>query len=111
MLQLLDLNKHKIAGLTEYKDLCIESVLKTGDKTLSFLYCKNSKHYFDIVEEAYIRTKEAEFVIKEKNIQNDYTTFICKLNVEELEGHTFDRFESKEQTITDALNLAIVNTS
>ena len=111
MLQLLDLNKNKIAGLTEYKDLCIESVLKTGDKTLSFLYCKNSKHYFDIVEEAYIRTKEAEFVIKEKNIQNDYTTFICKLNVEELEGKIFDRFESKEQTITDALNLAIVNTS
>ncbi|XZM62594.1 phage tail spike protein [Clostridium perfringens] len=110
MLQLLDLNKNKIAGLTEYKDLCIESVLKTGDKTLSFLYCKNSKHYFDIVEEAYIRTKENEFVVKEKNVQKDYTTFICKLNVEELEGHTFDRFESKEQTITDALNLAIVNT-
>ena len=110
MLQLLDLNKNKIAGLTEYKDLCIESVLKTGDKTLSFLYCKNSKHYFDIVEEAYIRTKENEFVVKEKNVQKDYTTFICKLNVEELEGHIFDRFESKEQTITDALNLAIVNT-
>ncbi|WP_024615848.1 phage tail protein, partial [Clostridium sp. Ade.TY] len=110
MLQLFDKNKNKIAGLIEYKDLCIESVLENGDKTLSFLYSKNSKYYFDIEEEGYIRNKQNEFVIKEKDIQDNYTTFICKLNIEELEGKTFDRYESIEQTITAALNLAIVGT-
>lgn len=110
MLQLFDKNKNKIFGLIEYKDLCIESVLEDGDKTLSFLYSKNSKYYFDIEEEGYIRTKQDEFVIKEKDIQDNYTTFICKLNIEELEGKTFDRYESIEQTITVALNLAIVGT-
>lgn len=110
MLKLYDKNKNKIAGLIKYKDLCIESLLENGDKTLTFLYSKNSKYYFYIEEEGYIRTKNDEFVIKEKDIQDNYTTFICKLNVEELEGKTFDRYESIEKTITTALNLAIVGT-
>ena len=110
MLQLLDLNKNKIAGLIEYKDLSIESVLDTGDKTLTFTYSKFSKFYEDIKEEAYIRTKTDEFVIKAKEVQDDGSTFTCTLNVEDLEGHIIDRFESKEQTIKSALNLALVNT-
>ncbi|MGG7077604.1 phage tail protein [Clostridium sardiniense] len=110
MLQLLSLNKTKIAGLIEYKDLCIESVLETGNKTLSFLYPKNAKNYYSIVEECYIKTKTNEFIIKESSPQGNYTSFVCELNLEELEGKPFDRYESVEQTITAALNLAIVGT-
>ncbi|MDU1018276.1 MAG: phage tail spike protein, partial [Clostridium perfringens] len=110
MLQLHDKNKRKIAGLINYENLCIESVLSTGYKTLSFSYPKNSKHYDEIIEEGFIRTKENEFVIKSRDICGDYTKFECILNLDELEGNIFDRFESVEQTITAALNLAIVGT-
>ena len=110
MLQLYNKNKNKIAGLIEYKDLSIESILNTGDKTLTFTYHKAAKFYEDIEEEAYIQTKTDEFVIKAKEVQDDETTFTCTLNVEDLEGHIIDRFESKEQTIESALNLALVNT-
>lgn len=110
LLQLYDKNKNKKAGLTEYKDLCIESVLTTGDKKLSFSYSKEAKYYDEIVEEGYIRTKKDEFVIKARDVGVDYTRFDCVLNLETLEANIFDRFESVEQTITNALNLAIVGT-
>ncbi|MDU5660528.1 MAG: phage tail spike protein, partial [Clostridium perfringens] len=110
MLQLHDKNKRKIAGLVNYENLCIESVLSTGYKTLSFSYPKSSKYYEEIVEEGYVRTKKDEFVIKSRDICEDYTKFECILNLDDLEGIIFDRFESVEQTITASLNLAIVGT-
>lgn len=110
LLQLYDKNKKKKAGLTEYKDLCIESLLTTGDKKLSFSYSKEAKYYDEIVEEGYIRTKKDEFVIKARDVGVDYTRFDCVLNLETLEANIFDRFESVEQTITASLNLAIVGT-
>ncbi|MGN0027502.1 MAG: hypothetical protein ACI33I_10975, partial [Clostridium sp.] len=65
MLQLYNANKEKLEGLIKYKDLKIESTLSTGDKLLSFYYPK--KYSNNIIEEGYIRTKEAEFVIKQIN--------------------------------------------
>ncbi|WP_415296343.1 phage tail spike protein [Clostridium perfringens] len=110
LLQLFDKEKRKIAGLVNYRDLCIESILTTGDKKLSFSYPKESKYYEEIVEEGYIRTKKDEFVIKARDVGIDYTRFECVLNLETLEANIFDRFESVEQTITASLNLAIVGT-
>ncbi|MGG5463480.1 phage tail spike protein [Clostridium sp. B9] len=103
-------NKELIALLQNVKDLNIESVLESGDKTLSFSYSKKDKFYDYIIEENYIETKEDQFVIKAKDTSGDYTAFTCVLNLEELEGKTIDRFESVEQTVTSALNLAIVGT-
>ncbi|MDK0718771.1 phage tail spike protein [Clostridium perfringens] len=110
MLKLKDKNKNLVAGLINYKDLCIESILATGDKKLSFSLHKEDKFYNLIEEECYIETKEAEFVIKARDVGVDYTRFDCVLNLEELEANIFDRFESVEQTITASLNLAIVGT-
>ncbi|MBI6033968.1 phage tail protein, partial [Clostridium perfringens] len=110
MLKLKDKNKKLVAGLINYKDLCIESTLSTGDKKLSFSLHKEDKFYNLIEEECYIETKEAEFVIKARDVGVDYTRFDCVLNLEELEANIFDRFESVEQTITNAINLAIVGT-
>lgn len=110
MLKLKDKNKKLVAGLINYKDLCIESILATGDKKLSFSLHKEDKFYNLIEEECYIETKEAEFVIKARDVGIDYTRFDCVLNLEELEANIFDRFESVEQTITASLNLAIVGT-
>ncbi|MFR3072134.1 MAG: phage tail spike protein, partial [Paeniclostridium sp.] len=110
MIHLHDKNKKKIAGLVDYKDLYIEKILESGDQLLSFLYLKKSKYYFDIVEEGYITTKENEYVIKEKNVGNDYTEFKCVLNLEDLEGKPFERYESVEQPIDKALALALAGT-
>ncbi|MGU9408830.1 phage tail spike protein [Clostridium perfringens] len=112
LLQLYDKNKKKIAALTEYENLCIESILESGDKTLSFYYSLFYKFYDEIEEETYIRTKTDEYVVKAKggDSNDNKTLFTCKLNVEELEGTIFDRFESVEQNLLDALNLAIVGT-
>ncbi|WP_283699892.1 phage tail spike protein [Clostridium perfringens] len=110
MLKLKDKNKKIITGLTNYKDLCIESTLSTGDKKLSFSLHKKDKFYGFIEEECYIETKTQEYVIKARDVGVDYTRFDCVLNLEELEANIFDRFESVEQTITNALNLAIVGT-
>lgn len=109
-IKLLGQNKELIALLQNVKNLNIESVLESGDKTLSFSYAKKDKFYNYIIEENYIRTKTDEFVIKSRDINGDYTAFTCVLNLEELEGKIVERFESVEQTITAALNLAVVGT-
>lgn len=108
MLQLYDKNKNKIKGLTKYKDFCIESVLKTGDKTLSFLY--PSKFIDGIVEEGYIRNKTDEFVIKEMVDRGDWTSIKAQMNVEDLEGKAWEHFNTTEQTIENCLNLACAGT-
>lgn len=110
MLNLSGKDKIKIAGLVDYKNLYIEKELASGDKTLAFLYPKTSKFYADIEEECYITTKEDEFIVKEKNIQNDYTEFKCILNLENLEGKPWERYASEEQTIDRALALALAGT-
>lgn len=108
MLQLYDKNKNKLKGLTKYKDYCIESVLKTGDKTLSFLY--PSKFIGGIVEEGYIRNKTDEFVIKEMADRGDWTSIKAQMNVEDLEGKAWEHFNTTEQTIENCLNLACAGT-
>ncbi|MFL1471501.1 phage tail spike protein [Paraclostridium bifermentans] len=110
MLQLRDIHKKKIAGLTEYKNLYIESELQSGDKTLCFSYPKKANFHSDIVEECYIDTKENQYIVKEKNVGSEYTSFKCILNLEELEGQPFERYASEEQTIDKALALALAGT-
>lgn len=111
MLRLRDIHKKKIAGLTEYKNLYIESELQSGDKTLCFSYPKKIKYHSDIVEECYIDTKENQYIVKEKNVGSEYTSFKCILNLEDLEGQPFERYASEEQTIDKALALALSGTS
>lgn len=108
MLHLYDINKNKIKGLKLYKDYCIESTLSTGDKVLSFAYpARLSK---DIVEECYIRTKTAEFVVKEIADQGEWKSIKAVLNVEDLEGKEWEHFDTTEQTIEQCINLALAGT-
>ncbi|WGX77579.1 phage tail spike protein (plasmid) [Paraclostridium bifermentans] len=109
MIHLYNKDKVKIAGLIDYKNLSITSILKSSDKVLLFLP-QNSKFYFDIEEECYIRTKENEYVIKEKNIGDDYAEFKCNLNLEDLEGKPWERYASEEQPIDKSLSLALAGT-
>lgn len=109
MLQLYDLNKTKISGLKNYKDLKIERTLD-GEEVLFFSHPQSDKEYENIKEEYYIRTKKNEYVIKELNIQDDWTEFVAKVNVEDIKGNPFNNFEAIEQTCSDAVNLALVGT-
>ena len=105
MLRILDKNKTPLMGLADYKDLCIESVLELDDKTLSFSI--PSVLQIPIVLEGYIETKEDRFVIKEATKGTDGSTkVVAQLDIEGLEGNAFRKFESEEQTIKAALQLA-----
>ncbi|HAY3874614.1 TPA: hypothetical protein JRS27_004806 [Escherichia coli] len=108
MLQLYDLNKVKIKGLRLYKDMNIESVLSSGDKTLSFLY--PSRLSKDIKEECYIRTKKDEFVVKEISTNGEWNSIKATLNVEALEGQAWEHFDTTEKTISECLTLAVAGT-
>ena len=108
MLQLYNKDHVKIEGLTRYKDLCIESDLSKGDKILSFSYPKKLSE--NICLEGYIRTKTDEYVIKEINRNRSNMEVKCNLNLESLEGQSWDRFESVEQTVSSCLNLALAGT-
>lgn len=109
MIQLYDLNKTKLQGLKNYKDLKVEREL-SGDEVLSFSYLNLDSKYDSIKEECYIRTRKNEYVVKEINIQDDWTEFVTKINIEDIKGKVISNFETVEQTCTNAVNLALVGT-
>ena len=114
MLQLYDSKcdvnkvKIKIEGLTKYKDYKIESVLDTGDKTLSFSY--PSAFSSNILEECYIRNETDEFVIKETKDDGKWKSVVAVMNVEDLEGKAWEYFDSTNQSIERCLDLVLVGT-
>lgn len=109
-LQLYNRSHEKVAGLAVAKAAQIESVLSTGDKTLSFSYPLNQAA--GLVNEAYLRTETDEFVIKEvlPDSTNAWVSVKAVLNVEALQGQCWPKFESVEQKIDDSLTLAIAGT-
>lgn len=109
-LQLYNRSHEKVAGLAVAKAAQIESVLSTGDKTLSFSYPLNQAA--GLVNEAYLRTETDEFVIKEvlPDSTNAWVSVKAVLNVETLQGQCWPKFESVEQKIGDSLTLAIAGT-
>lgn len=109
MLILYDINHNKIQGLINYKEPKLERTLD-GEEVLSFLYPQSDSKYDLIQEEGYIRTKDNEYVIKEKNIGDNYTEIICKVNIEDLKGNPINHFETVDKTPEEASNLALVGT-
>lgn len=109
-LQLYNRSHEKVAGLAVAKAAQIESVLSTGDKTLSFSYPLDQAA--GLVNEAYLRTETDEFVIKEvlPDSTNAWVSVKAVLNVETLQGQCWPKFESVEQKIDDSLTLAIAGT-
>ncbi|WP_143314186.1 phage tail spike protein [Clostridium sp. HBUAS56017] len=82
---------------------------KNGDMKLIFRYpIKNTLEELEL--EGYLKTKEQEYVIQQRNKRKKYYEIYAYLNLEELEGKPWDRFETVEQTIKDSLTLAIAGT-
>ena len=99
---------HRATGyIKAYKDLKIESVTATGDKTLSFTYLGRKT----IEPEYYIQTQTDEYVIKEKSHSTDgLPQYVAILNLEELEGKAWSSFSVKESTVDEAARLALAGT-
>lgn len=110
MLQIYSLSHIKIDGLTNYKELKLEREINIDD-TLSFLFSVSDAKYGLILEECYIRTKDNEYIVKEVNYKDDdWTEYICKINIEGIKGKDVSHFETIEQTCTNSVNLALVGT-
>lgn len=107
MLKVYD-KSHGAAGyIKTYKNLKIESVASTGDKTLSFTYLGRKT----IEPEYYIQTQTDEYVIKEKSHSADgFPQYVAILNLEELEGKAWSSFSVKESTVDEAARLALAGT-
>lgn len=101
----------KLCNLSGIKEICISSTLKTGDKELTFKYRKENPFAASIKEEAYIRTSEDEFVIKQIEPTDEWYTCTGAMNVEELEGNQFPTgFKTTEVTAEECVNEAIKGT-
>ena len=68
MLKLFDSSGEALGYITEYRDLCIESDLSNGDKSLSFVLLSSKAG--DVQNESYIETEDERFVIKESGISS-----------------------------------------
>lgn len=109
MLKIFDQHKNPLGYIVKYTDLCIESELSTGDKTLSFTY--RAKKGLDIRNEYYVETKEDRYVVKEVGASSDdFPTFVCQLDLEDLEAEMLETFSAIDVTLTDAANLALAGT-
>lgn len=109
MLHLYDVDKNKIAPLTNVKNVRVEKELN-GDSSLLFSYPITGPYYNEIVEESYIRTKENEYIVKEIHELDEWTEIKCLLNVEDLEGKPFEHFEMVNSRIEDTINTALAGT-
>ena len=109
MLKLFDSSKRPLGYLTEYRDLCVESDLSNGDKSLSFVLLQRMPG--NVQNECYIETQEERYVIKESGSSSDgFPEFKCQLDLEDLEEAMFEQFTAKDKTLTEAANLALAGT-
>lgn len=101
----------KICDLSGIKETCITSTLKTGDKEITFEFRRTNRFAPYIIEEAYIRTDEDEFVIKQVEPSGEWYKCTGTMNVEELEGNQFPAgFETVEKTAGECCNEAVKGT-
>ena len=109
MLKIYDQNKNPAGYITKYKDLCVESDLSTGDKSLSFTYCARKTK--NISSEYYVETQDDRYVVKEIGISSDgYPEYACKLDLEDLEAFMHSSFVEEKKTLVDMARLALVGT-
>jgi len=110
MLQLYDINHVKLVGLDDYKNYYIQLEIGQLD-ILDFLYPIADCKYKLILEECYIVTKNNEYVVKEVNCSDEnYDEYVCKVNIESIQGTVVDSIQTVEQICEDVLTLALTGT-
>lgn len=108
ILSLYDSEHNKIAGLKEFKEASVESVLSMGDKTLSFSWHSRNR---PIPLESYIRTASDEYVVKENSKgSHGYRKIVAKLNLEEVEAKLWQVFLGEQLNAQEMADYALSDT-
>ena len=107
MFKLYDKNKTFLRMVGGYKDMCIESELSNGDKTLTFT---THGKQTEIQNEYYIETDDDWFVVKEVKPTDSGAEYVAKLNLEELEANMIPSFSARNVTAAQAAQAAVQGT-
>ena len=122
-LQLYDTAHNKLCGLTNYSDLYVEQALGTSTTPivldqLHFKYALEDERNQLIKLQCFIATEDAEYIVKEINLQTaeggtsgpTWVEYVCDLNVTPLKSETIDNFAPGSTTADASANLALAGT-
>lgn len=110
MIQLYNDTGQRVGILAGRRGLHVKHALEYDEKTLYFEYPKRGPHAARLINEAYVRTKTDEFVIKEVTgaSNSDWISVTATMNIEGIENCLFvGGFEAVEQTVDAVLALAL----
>lgn len=110
MIQLYNDTGQRVGILAGRRGLHVKHALEYDEKTLYFEYPKKGPHAAQLINEAYVRTKTDEFVIKEVTgaSNSDWISVTATMNIEGIENCLFvGGFEAVEQTADAVLALAL----
>lgn len=110
MLQIYSQERVRQCLLSGYKELEIVEYLTTGDKEMSFQYPVKGPHAQHLQPEAYVITKDDEYVLKEVANSKGWAKYRAILNLEGLTGKSYPSFETVEMTMADCLGQALLGT-
>lgn len=102
----------RVGVLTGRRKLHVKHALEYDEKTLYFEYPITGPYAVHLVNEAYVRTKKDEFVIKQVDGEstNGWITVTAAMNIEGIEGCLFvGGFEAVEMTMDAVLALALAD--
>lgn len=102
----------RVGVLTGRRKLHVKHALEYDEKTLHFEYPVAGPYAAHLVNEAYVRTKKDEFVIKQVDGEstNGWITVTATMNIEGIEGCLFvGGFEVVEETVDVALTKALAD--
>lgn len=102
----------RVGVLVGCRELHVKHSLQYDEKTLHFKYPKNGPYAAQLVNEAYVRTKKDEFVIKLVTgaITSDWINVTAPMNIEGIENCLFvGGFEAVEKTVDEVMNLALTD--
>ena len=102
----------RVGVLTGRRKLHVKHALEYDEKTLHFEYPVAGPYAANLVNEAYVRTKKDEFVIKQVDGEstNGWITVTATMNIEGIEGCLFvGGFEVVEETVDVVLTKALAD--
>lgn len=102
----------RVGVLTGRRKLHVKHALEYDEKTLYFEYPVAGPYAAHLVNEAYVRTKKDEFVIKQVDGEstNGWITVTATMNIEGIEGCLFvGGFEVVEETVDVVLTKALAD--
>ena len=100
----------RVGVLVGHRELHVKHALEYDEKTLYFKYPKRGPYVGQLKNEAYVRTKTDEFVIKQVTggTTSDWISVTATMNIEGIENCLFvGGFEAVEMTVDAVLALAL----